>query len=152
MKIKHFFEVYPPGRMWKKLWIGIAGFPMMPQHRARVLRLCGANISGQAMIYGGVQIDTVCPELITIGRGVRITSGVKIITHFLDPECPGVHFRKAPVVIEDDVFIGMNAIICNSVHIGKGAVVGAGSVVTKDIPAYQVWAGNPAHYIKNRAR
>ena len=44
----------------------------------------------------------------------------------------------------------MNTIICNSVRIGKGAIVGAGSVVTKDIPPYQVWAGNPAHFIKER--
>ena len=54
-------------------------------------------------------------------------------------------------IIEDDVFIGVNTIICNSVRIGKGAIVGAGSVVTKDIPPYQVWAGNPARFIKERA-
>ena len=52
--------------------------------------------------------------------------------------------------LEDDVFIGVNVIICNSVTIGKGSIVGAGSVVTKDIPPYQVWAGNPAKFIKDR--
>ena len=55
------------------------------------------------------------------------------------------------VVIEDDVFIGCNTVICNTVTIGKGAIIGAGSVVTKSIPPYQVWAGNPARYIKDRA-
>ncbi|MCD8273403.1 MAG: hypothetical protein LUC96_00220 [Alistipes sp.] len=45
----------------------------------------------------------------------------------------------------------MNAIICNSVTIGRGAVVGAGAIVTKDIPPYQIWAGNPARHIKDRA-
>ena len=48
------------------------------------------------------------------------------------------------------MFIGVNVVICNSVTIGKGAIVGAGSIVTKDIPPYQVWAGNPARYIKAR--
>ena len=54
--------------------------------------------------------------------------------------------------IENDVFIGVNVCICSPVTIGEGAIVGAGSVVTKDIPPYQVWAGNPARYIKDRAR
>ncbi|WP_317045012.1 LbetaH domain-containing protein [Bacteroides congonensis] len=48
------------------------------------------------------------------------------------------------------LFIGMNVIICNSVTIGEGSIIGAGSVVTKDIPANQVWAGNPARFIKDR--
>lgn len=104
------------------------------------------------MIYGGVGIDTVYPDQIYIGKGVRITAGTKILTHYLDPTQPGVHFRKGEVHIENDVFIGVNVCICSSVIIGEGAIVGAGSVVTKNIPPYQVWAGNPARYIKDRAR
>lgn len=151
MNIKHFFEVYSPKRMWRKMWLGIAQWPMMPQHRAKILRLGGVNIKGRALIYGGVTIDTVYPDRIFIGEGVRVTSGTKILTHYLDPSIPGVHFRKGEVHIENDVFIGVNVCICNSVTIGEGAIIGAGSVVTKDIPANQVWAGNPARYIKNRA-
>ena len=49
-----------------------------------------------------------------------------------------------PIVIEDDVWIGRRAIIMGGVTIGKGAVIGAGSVVTKDVPPYCVAAGNPA--------
>lgn len=104
------------------------------------------------MIYGGVGIDTVYPDKIYIGKGVRITAGTRILTHYLDPAQSGVHFRKGEVHIENDVFIGVNVCICSSVTIGEGAIVGAGSVVTKDIPPYQVWAGNPARYIKDRAR
>ena len=52
------------------------------------------------------------------------------------------------VVIEDDVWIGGNSIILKGVHIGRGAVVGAGSVVTRDIPEGTIWAGNPAQFIK----
>ncbi len=52
----------------------------------------------------------------------------------------------------DDVFIGLNVCICSSVTIGKGTIIGAGSVVTKDISPYQVWAGNPTRYIKDRAK
>lgn len=125
MTLKHFFEVYPPKRMWRKMWIGLADLPMMPQHRAKCLKMAGVNIKGRAMIYGGVGVDTVYPDSIYIGKGVRITAGTKILTHYLDP---------------------------SQVTIGKGAIIGAGSVVTKDIPPYQVWAGNPARYIKDRAK
>ena len=77
--------------------------------------------------------------------------GERISAVFSNPTKPGRNFRLGKVIIEDDVFIGVNTVICNSVRIGKGSIIGAGSVVTKDIPPYQVWAGNPAHYIKNRA-
>ena len=136
--------------MWRKLWIGLASLPMLPQHRAKCLKMGGVDIKGRALIYGGVTIDTVYPECIHIGNGVRITTGSKILSHYLNPSQPGVHFTKGEVHIEDDVFIGVNVLVCSSVTIGKGAIIGAGSVVTKDIPPYQVWAGNPAHYLKDR--
>lgn len=43
MTIKHFFEVYPPKRMWRKLWIGLSSLPMLPQHRATILKLGGGK-------------------------------------------------------------------------------------------------------------
>ena len=55
---------------------------------------------------------------------------------------------KKPIVIEDDVWIGANSIIMGNVTIGKGAMIGAGSVVAKSIPAGEVWAGNPARFIE----
>ena len=122
---------------------------MLPQHRAKILKLGGVNIKGRALIYGGVLIDTVAPYNVYIGNNVTITAGTKILTHYLDPSVKGRIFRMGEVHI-DEVFIGINVVICNSVTIGKGAIVGAGSIVTKDIPPYQVWAGNPARYIKDR--
>lgn len=56
--------------------------------------------------------------------------------------------NSKPIIIEDDVWIGMNSIILKGVTIGRGAVVGAGSVVTKDVPAWTVVAGNPAVVVK----
>jgi acetyltransferase-like isoleucine patch superfamily enzyme len=58
--------------------------------------------------------------------------------------------KKNFVTIEDDVWIGANSVILPGVTIGKGAVIGAGSVVTKDIPAYAIAIGNPARVIKYR--
>lgn len=114
------------------------------------LQLAGIQINGKVYVYKNVVFDRVAPQNIIIGNNVTITDDVKILTHYLDPTHKGRHFTYGKVQIDDDVFIGIGAIICNSVRIGKGAIIGAGSVVTKDIPPYEVWAGNPAHFIKAR--
>jgi len=69
---------------------------------------------------------------------------VKFGGHYRESEC------KGEIVIKDDVWIGIGATILSGVTIGQGAVVGASSVVTRDIPAYAVVAGNPARVIKYR--
>ena len=58
------------------------------------------------------------------------------------------HVKIGPVVIEDKVWIGMGAIVLEGVRIGEGSVVGAGSVVTKNVPRYSLVAGNPAKVIR----
>lgn len=95
-----------------------------------------------------VDWDTVNPELIIIEPGVRITARVSILTHFIDPITGS--YKSGEVRIKEGAFIGTGSIITKPVTIGRGAIVGAGSIVTKNIPDYEVWAGNPAHYIKKR--
>lgn len=55
---------------------------------------------------------------------------------------------SAPVIIEDNAFIGARSIILKGVTIGANSIIGAGSVVTKSIPANEIWAGNPAKFIR----
>ena len=71
---------------------------------------------------------------------------------FIDRDTPITRqgHTAEPIVIEDDVWIASNSVILKGVHIGKGAVVAAGSIVTKDVPPYAVVAGVPARQIKNR--
>lgn len=97
-------------------------------------------------------VDTVAPDRIHIEEGVTITEGVKILTHYIDPQKRGRRYRVGDVYIGKGAFIGAGSIICNSVTIGENSIIGAGSIVTKDIPPMQVWAGNPAKYIKDRGR
>jgi len=90
-----------------------------------------------------------------IGNNVRIAPYVCIYTHnhkFDDRSKLIVEqgLEKKPVVIEDDCWIGSNVIILAGVKIGKGSVIGAGSVVTKDIPPYSVAVGVPAKVIRKR--
>lgn len=125
--------------------------PLRGHQRFKLVKMGGVNVKGPCWIYRNVYFDSVAPHLITIGKGVTITQNSTILTHFLDPTQKGRMYRLGKVVIEDDVFIGCNTVICNAVTIGEGAIIGAGSIVTKDIPPYQCWAGNPARYIKDRA-
>lgn len=94
---------------------------------------------------------------ITIGNHVKIGGGVKIYTtdfHSLDFEKrqnvkTDVEFRKtANVTIDDDCFIGAGVIILKGVHIGARSVIGAGSVVSNDIPSDCVAGGNPCRVIR----
>ena len=66
----------------------------------------------------------------------------------IDGSLEGV--SKGNIIVDDDVWIGYNAIIMSGVHVGQGAVVAAGSVVTKDVPSYAIVAGIPAKVIKYR--
>lgn len=86
---------------------------------------------------------------ITIGDGVFIGPKVNLITinHDPDPDNRSATYGR-PIVIEDKVWIGINSTVLPGVRIGYGAIIGAGSVVTKDVPAMTIAAGNPARIIK----
>lgn len=98
---------------------------------------------------------SVVHGLVTLGNNVRIAPGAKIFGEnhgFSDlekPICTQPNTRKG-IIIEDDVWIGANAVICDGVRVGAHSVIGAGSVVTRDIPPYSVAGGNPARVIKSR--
>lgn len=88
---------------------------------------------------------------VLIGRWVTISDNNHGNTDTLSLHKPPIErewVSKGPVIIEDDVWIGDKATILANVTIGKGAVVAANSVVTKNVPAYSVVAGNPAKVIK----
>lgn len=150
MGIKHFFNIYSPRKIWSKVCLSIANLPMFPTIRPKIIKLAGVDVDGSAWIYRNVTFDRVAPDHIHIGNGTTITEGCKILTHYLDPNFHGRRYRIGEVWIGDNVFLGVNVVICNSVNVGNGAIVGAGSIVTNDIPPYEVWAGNPARFIKKR--
>jgi acetyltransferase-like isoleucine patch superfamily enzyme len=102
---------------------------------------------------GGVNYDSAFEEskleignYSSIGEGVRflvaIDHRVNLISTY--PFNEKHHHSKGPIIIGNDVWIGMNAIILSGVTIGDGAVIGAGAVVSKDIPPYAVAVGSPA--------
>jgi maltose O-acetyltransferase len=93
---------------------------------------------------------------ITIGADVMMGPDVVILTTnhiFENTDIPmdqqGIA-NELPVTIEDDVWIGTRVIILPGRHIGRGSIIGAGSVVTKDIPPFAIVGGNPAKVIRYR--
>jgi maltose O-acetyltransferase len=103
---------------------------------------------GTFINYGLTALD-VAP--ITIGNDVQIGPHVQLLTptHPVDPEPRRNKLEAAkPIVIEDNVWLGGGAIVLPGVTIGENSVVGAGSVVTRDVPANSVAVGNPARVIR----
>ena len=87
---------------------------------------------------------------ITIGNNVSISHNVSIMSGGHDYNSPTFRGRFLPIHIEDNVWIGNNAVILQNIRIGTGAVICAGAVVTKDVEPYSVVAGVPARKIKER--
>lgn len=96
----------------------------------------------------------VAAEHIEIGDRVQMGSNVSVVDtdfHPLRPEDRASDFnagKTAPIVIEDDVFVGMNSLILKGVTVGVGSVIGAGSVLSRDVPAGAIVAGNPAEVVR----
>jgi acetyltransferase-like isoleucine patch superfamily enzyme len=100
----------------------------------------------------------VCEKSISIGDNVRIGANVVIydtnfhsldvIKRTSDPEDKSDIVRKA-IKIEDGAFIGSHVTILKGVVIGRNSIVGSASVVTKSIPPNEIWAGNPARFVKS---
>jgi acetyltransferase-like isoleucine patch superfamily enzyme len=116
-------------------------------HRNRMVIGAGTWIGQQCFFHsaGGI----------TVGANVGIAPGVKILTssHRLDQlDRPILHadVAFAAVVVEDDADVGVGAILLPGVTVGRGAQVGAGAVVTKDVPPYAIVAGVPARVIGSR--
>ncbi|NEO30245.1 MAG: acyltransferase [Symploca sp. SIO3C6] len=110
----------------------------------------------------GKKTDIGCNTIISSGGGIFIGNSVLIagncylgggryITDKLDvPMMEQGVYSKGPVIIEDDVWLGAGATVLDGIHIGKGCIVGAGALVTKDLPDYAIAIGVPAKVTKMR--
>lgn len=118
----------------------------------------GAKITSSMEIgdRSGVGINAMIGGKVIIGNDVMMGPECIIYTsnHAFDntdiPMIQQGHTKEEPVTIGDDVWIGGRVIILPGVHIGNGAIIGAGSVVTKNVPDFAIAAGNPAKIIRYR--
>lgn len=123
----------------------------------------GATIQiGERTFIGGASI--ISAERIVVGDDVLIAWGCTVVDHnshalswrdrsndvtdWMDGKKDWTYVERQAVTIQSRAWIGFNVIILKGVTIGEGAVVGAGSVVTKDVPPYTIVGGNPARVIR----
>ena len=116
--------------------------------------LPGPSIIVGNRVFIGRGVEFNIRDRVEIGDDTLIASGTMIIDHdhgigdhqlIREQDAP-----SSPVVIENDVWIGANVVVLKGVNIGRGAVVAAGAVVTKSVPAKEIWAGVPAKRIGTR--
>lgn len=107
------------------------------------------NLTIDAFSFVG-RVEIALHDKVYIGKYVCINDGVKILTASHDVNDSGWQHIKSPIFIEDYAWIATNAIILPGVHIGKGAIVGAGAVVSKDVAPYDIVVGNPAKSINKQ--
>ena len=140
----------------EKIFIRISG----SDYRLRVLKRRGSKI-GRGINYLSKYIPDISESnKFSIGDYTTISQNVHFIFHDgsigplinRNPNfiCRNIHiFKRGGISIGHNVFIGHSAIILPNVHVGDYVIVAAGSVVTKDIPSYEVWGGVPAKRIKS---
>ena len=98
----------------------------------------GMTANGYVQARNGIQI----------GSNFRMGPGVGLISANHKEDDYDIHLETAPIIIGDNVWIGMNAVVLPGVTIGSNVVIGANSVVTKDVPSNVVAAGNPCRVIR----
>jgi len=139
------------GRNWKRFRLGLKGAEIHPLAEIGLVRIEGhkRNLKvGKLSFLGRVHI--ALHDEVQIGERVCINDGVEILTASHDLNDPEWKHVKGKITIGDYVWIGTGAMLLPGVNIGKGAVVGARAVVTKDVAPYHVVTGTPASPIHKK--
>jgi putative colanic acid biosynthesis acetyltransferase WcaF len=140
----------------------------IPRLKAAVLRLFGAQIGRSAHIKPGLKvkfpwylavgdycwigedawIDNLAP--VTIGSHVCVSQMAYLCTGNHDWKTRNLKLYRRPIVLKDGCWIGARATVCPGVTVGAASVLAVGSVASRNIPPYEVWAGNPATFVRKR--
>lgn len=140
-------------RLRKKVLKRWARNAFFPGWRVRLLRYCGYTIGNDVYIADDLLIVEELADRgnITIGNRVSIAPRVTLVTssHPNNSRIRGfAPLSQGPIVIEDDAWLGTGCVVLPGVRIGRGAVVGANSVVLQDVAPLHIVAGQPARTVR----
>ena len=153
--IKQFF-----GNMRRKRLLNMMDWAILEPFNPRklrpiILRKLGCKVGKNVFVGDFVRIDLSHPDMITIDDHAHIASGVRLLCHQRDMRdyCVGDDYAKLGYIIKPihlckGSLVGMDSFVMPGVTIGEGAIVGAGSLVTKDVPAWTIATGRPARVVK----
>ena len=123
------------------------------------MRRMGCKVGKGCFIGDYVRVDCGHADMITLEDSVSVASGVRLLCHQRDFSdfCVGDDYMKLgyvikPIVLKKGCLIGMESFVMPGVTVGEGAIVGAGSFVTKDVPAWTIATGRPAKVVKEIPR
>jgi acetyltransferase-like isoleucine patch superfamily enzyme len=165
-KIKYKIDKFYIRKYWRKVnqhnytKLGTISNPMFIDFIKNGHAIIGKNTYGQINMHSSGNIN----ESLHVGSNCSISSqadfllggehNYKCITTYPYKvrkfNCTSEVLTKGPIIVDDEVWIGDKALILSGVHIGKGAIIAAGSVVVHDVPPYAIVGGNPAKVIKYR--
>lgn len=148
------------GNIYKKRLENMMDWPILQPINPRglrpwILRRIGCKVGNGCFIGEYVRVDLGHAGMICIEDNVSIASGSRLLCHQRDFSdfCVGDDYMKLgyvikPIVLKKGCLIGMESFVMPGVTVGEGAIVGAGSLVTKDVPAWTIAAGRPAKVLK----
>lgn len=130
--------------------------PIAPRMlRPFLLRRMGAKVGKGVFIGDRVVFDLSHSDMITLEDGVSIAGGSRLLCHqrdfrnyFVGSDYNKLGYTIKPITLKKGCLIGMNSFVLPGVTVGEGAIVGAGSLVAKDIPSWTVATGRPAKVVK----
>ena len=154
--IKRVCKTYRDGFLVKYFMNSWLLSPLSPRKlRPWVLKKIGCHVGKDIFVGDNVRIDSGHAELIYIGDHAHITGGCRLLCHQRDlrdyrkgDDAAKLPYKLGEIHIGKGVMIGMESLIMPGVSIGDGAIVGAYSLVTKDIPAWTIATGRPAKVVK----
>lgn len=154
--IKRVIKTYRDGFLLKYLMNSWILSPISPRKlRPWVLRKIGCHVGKDVFVGDNVRVDAGHADLIFIEDHVHIAGGTRLLCHQRDLSkyCIGDDYAKLgyilkPIILKKGCLVGMESFIMPGVTVGEGAIVGAGSLVTKDVPAWTIMTGRPAKVVK----
>lgn len=155
--IKRVYKTYRDSFLLKYVMNSWLLSPFLPRKiRPWVLRKIGCHVGNGCFIGDSVKIDAGHSDMIFLEDSVSIAGGTRLLCHqrdftdyYVGSDYLKLGYTIKPIILKKGCLIGMESFVMPGVTIGEGAIVGAGSLVTKDVPAWTIATGRPAKVVKD---